>query len=111
MPRDDRNLLDVLKFELHFLETGAPFTITSGSDISLTDTGNDRPNAVAGVNPIKFVKITSASATPANRGYLNLNAFCSVTTTANPCANPVTPGTFGDLGRNTVSGAMNFQLD
>ena len=96
---------------LFHIISGAPFTITSGSDISLTDTGNDRPNAVAGVNPIKFVKITSASATPANRGYLNLNAFCSVTTTANPCANPVTLGTFGDLGRNTVSGPMNFQFD
>jgi hypothetical protein len=66
---------------------------------------------VAGVNPVKFVKITSASATPANRGYLNLNAFCSVTSTSNPCTNPVTPGTFGNLGHNAVDGPMGFQFD
>jgi len=96
---------------LFHITSGAPINITSGSDISLTDTGNDRPNAVPGVNPIKFVKITSASATPANRGYLNLDAFCSVTTAANPCTNQVAPGTFGNLGRDTVSGPMFFQFD
>ena len=91
--------------------SGGPINITSGSDLSLTDVGNDRPDVVAGVNPVKFVKITSASATPANRGYLNLNAFCSVTSTSNPCTNPVTPGTFGNLGHNAVDGPMGFQFD
>ncbi len=96
---------------LFHIVSGGPINITDGSDISLTDTGNDRPNGVSGIATTTGNKITSAVATPANRAYLNLNAFCSVTTTANPCTNPVTPGTFGTLGRNTVSGPMYFQFD
>jgi hypothetical protein len=100
---------------LFHITSGAPFTVTSGSDISLTDTGNDRPNIVPGVKPIKFVKIIHVPAgttpSPATDGYLNLNAFCSITTAANPCTNPVTSGTFGNLGRNAFSGPMFFQFD
>ena len=95
---------------VHILSGGA-INVTSGSDLSLTDTGNDRPNVVPGVNPINFVKITSAAATQANRGYINLNAFCSAASAANACSNPVAAGTFGNLGRNTVSGPMFFQFD
>jgi hypothetical protein len=96
---------------LFHIVSGAPINITDGSDISLTDTGNDRPNFVYGVKTTTGNKITSAAATPSNRAYLNLNAFCSVSTAANPCANAVAPGTFGNLGRNTVSGPMFFQFD
>jgi hypothetical protein len=95
---------------LHVI-SGAPINVTSGADISLTDVGNDRPNAVPGVNPIHFVKITSAAATPENRGYLNLNAFCSVTSAANPCTNPVATGSFGNVGHNPINGPMFFQFD
>ena len=91
--------------------SGGPINITSGSDISLTAVGNDRPNRVPGVNPINFVKITSAAATQANRGYLNPAAFCATTSTFNPCANPVTPGTYGNMGRNPFSGPAFFQFD
>ncbi len=100
---------------LFHITSGAPFTVTSGSDISLTDTGNDRPNIVPGVKPIKFVKIihvpAGTSVSPATDGYLNLNAFCGLTSAANPCTNPVASGTFGNLGRNTFSGPMFFQFD
>ncbi len=41
---------------LMHIQTGAPFTVTSGQDNSLTDVGNDRPNLVAGVNPYAEVK-------------------------------------------------------
>jgi hypothetical protein len=35
---------------LFHILSGAPINVTSGSDISLTDIGNDRPNAVPGVD-------------------------------------------------------------
>ncbi len=95
------------------ITSGAPINVTSGQDLSLTNTGNDRPNAVPGVNPKTGVKLEGghAAASVATRAWLNLNAFCGSTTTANPCTNPVTPGTFGNLGRNAISGPMLFQND
>jgi len=95
---------------LFHILSGAPINVTSGSDISLTDIGNDRPNAVPGVAKIHEVKIQggTVTTTQANRGYLNAAAFCSNQTT---CPDPVTPGTYGDLGRNAVNGPMFFQFD
>ncbi|HTW78707.1 MAG TPA: carboxypeptidase-like regulatory domain-containing protein [Terracidiphilus sp.] len=98
---------------LFHILSGAPINVTSGSDISLTDIGNDRPNAVPGVNRIHEVKIQGGTVgtTQANRGYLNAAAFCANSPASLPCANPVTPGTYGDLGRNAVNGPMFFQFD
>jgi hypothetical protein len=95
------------------ITSGAPINVTSGADISLTDEGEDRPNAVPGVAPIHEVKIQGGSAanTQANHEYLNLAAYCSVTSSANPCTNPVATGTFGNVGRNSVNGPMFFQMD
>jgi hypothetical protein len=95
------------------ITSGAPINVESGQDISLTNTGNDRPNAVAGINQKTGVKLEGghAAASVATRAWLNLNAFCDTATTANPCPNPVTPGTFGNLGRNAISGPMLFQND
>jgi hypothetical protein len=95
---------------LFHILSGAPINVTSGSDISLTDIGNDRPNAVPGVNPIKEVKIQGGTkaTTQANRGYLNPAAFCASSTS---CPDPVTPGTYGNLSRNAVDGPMFFQFD
>ncbi|MGC1782800.1 MAG: carboxypeptidase regulatory-like domain-containing protein, partial [Acidobacteriaceae bacterium] len=95
------------------ITSGSPFNITSGSDISLTDEGEDRPNAVPGVAVIHEVKIQGGSAanTQANHEYLNAAAFCSAASTFNPCTNPVATGTFGNVGRNSVSGPMFFQMD
>jgi hypothetical protein len=95
------------------ITSGAPINVTSGQDISLTNTGNDRPNGVPGVNQKTGVKLEGghAAASVATRAWLNLNAFCGSTTTANPCTIPVAPGTFGNMGRNVISGPMLFQND
>jgi hypothetical protein len=95
---------------LFHILSGAPINVTSGSDISLTDIGNDRPNAVPGVNPIQEVKIQGGAAANnrTNHGYLNPAAFCANQTT---CPNPVATGTYGNLSRNAVNGPMFFQFD
>lgn len=95
---------------LFHIQSGAPINVTSGSDISLTDIGNDRPNLVPGVNPIHEVKIQGGSSanTQANRGYLNPAAFCSNQTT---CPDPVAAGTYGDVSRNAFNGPAFFQFD
>ncbi len=93
------------------LTSGAPINVTDGTDQSLTDTGNDRPNLVPGVKVKTGVSLQGgkAPASAATRGWLNPSAFC--VTTANGCSNPVAQGTFGDLGRNAFSGPMYFQDD
>jgi hypothetical protein len=98
---------------LFHIQSGAPINVTSGSDISLTDIGNDRPNMVPGVNPIKEVKIQGGTVgtTQANRGYLNPAAFCANSPATLPCPDPVTPGTYGNVHRNSLSGPMFFQFD
>jgi hypothetical protein len=94
------------------ITSGAPFNVTSGADLSLTDIGEDRPNAVGGVAPVHEVKILdSATATQATREYLNAAAYCSVASSFNACTNPVAAGTYGNVGRNSVSGPMFFQMD
>jgi hypothetical protein len=95
------------------ITSGAPINVTSGQDISLTDTGNDRPNVVPSVSQKTGIKLEGghAGASVATRAWLNLNAFCGSTTTANPCTNPVAAGTFGNLARNAISGPMLFQND
>jgi len=99
---------------LFHITSGTPINITAGSDFSLTSVGNDRPNQIAGVNPINYTKILSApgGATYATRSYLNQAAF------ANICASASTPvttcpalGTYGNVGRNSVNGPMFFQFD
>ncbi len=99
---------------LFHITSGTPINVTAGSDFSLTSVGNDRPNQVAGVNPINYTKILNAQggATYATRSYLNQLAF------ANICASASTPvttcpalGTYGNVGRNSVNGPMFFQFD
>jgi hypothetical protein len=97
------------------ITSGAPLNVTDGSDVSLTDIGNDRPNLVPGVSPVHEVKIqgghvgVSIPTTQANRGYLNPAAFCF--TQNNGCAPQEAPGTYGNLQRNLISGPMFFQFD
>ncbi len=95
---------------LFHITSGAPFNVTDGTDVSLTDIGNDRPNLVPGVKPIHEVKIQGAGATTtqANRGYLNPAAFCF---NQSGCTPQVPAGTFGNLQRNLLSGPMFFQFD
>ncbi len=93
--------------------SGAPFTVTTGSDISLTDVNNDRPNQIPGVKPYSYVKILQSS-TLATRSYLNQAAFAQVTA---PCGTSFTAatcpelGTYGNLGRNSLNGPMLFNMD
>ena len=92
------------------ITSGSPINVTDGTDLSLTDIGNDRPNRVPGVSLVKEVKIlggTSAN-TQANHGYINPAAFCFNQAS---CSNQVPLGTYGDLGRNAVNGPMFFQFD
>ncbi|MGA8782893.1 MAG: carboxypeptidase regulatory-like domain-containing protein, partial [Terracidiphilus sp.] len=99
---------------LFHILSGAPFNVTDGSDLSLTDIGNDRPNLVPGVNPIHEVKIVggqrgvTVANTQANHGYLNPAAFCFNQAS---CAPQQALGTYGDLQRNMISGPMFFQFD
>jgi hypothetical protein len=86
---------------LFHITSGTPINVTAGSDISLTDVGNDRPNLVPGVNPYNFAHIRAGAATYATRSYLNQAAFAVNTV----------PGTYGNIGRNAFSGPMAFQFD
>ena len=103
---------------LFHIQSGAPFNVTSGQDNSLTDIGNDRPNQVAGMSPYAEVKFRSVN-TPANRQYLNPNAFVQITNpicntgaggayVANGCS---VLGTYGNVRRNAFHGPRSLQFD
>ena len=95
---------------LAHIVSGAPFTVTTGTDVSLTDVGHDRPNVVPGV-PI-YTHIANRSASGAiNRAYLNPAAFCGTSTTASPCPNPVAAGSYGNVSRNSYRGLPNYEFD
>jgi hypothetical protein len=85
---------------IHIL-SGGPINVTDGTDISLTDVGNDRPNIVPGVNPISYAKIQKLSSY-ATRSYLNPAAFSYAN---------VAPGTYGNLRRNAINGPAYFGND
>jgi hypothetical protein len=73
--------------------TGQPLTITTGTDNSATGLGNDRP-----VQVLPNVMATTGCNTQAICvQYLNKAAFT-----------PNAPGTFGDVGRNSVRGPGFF---
>jgi Carboxypeptidase regulatory-like domain len=93
--------------------SGGPFTVTSGQDNSFTDIGNDRPNLVPGV-PVYLHQTLRSASGAVNRGYLNPLAFAQVTA---GCPTPLSPatcsgyGTYGNIGKNSFRGPMNFQFD
>ncbi len=95
------------------IQSGAPFTVTSGQDNSFTDIGNDRPNLIPGVPIYLHQQIRSGSG-QANRGYLNPAAFAQVTA---GCPTPISPatcagyGTYGNIKRNSFRGVTNYQFD
>jgi hypothetical protein len=93
---------------LTHIVSGAPFTVTTGVDNSLTDVGNDRPNVNAGVDPYLHQFINSGSASISNRGYLNVAAFCVAGQTT--CNAPAT-GTYGNASRNAYRGPAAYQFD
>jgi hypothetical protein len=74
------------------MSSGFPLTVTSGVDRSNTAHGYDRPSAVAGVSP----KLDNPSAT----AWFNVAAY------------QMPPlGTFGNLGRATLTGPGVFTID
>ncbi len=96
------------------IQSGAPFSVTSGQDNSLTDVGNDRPNLVAGVNPVAEVKLQKATG-ESNREYLNPSAFQQVWQTAG-CASATANGcpalgTYGNVSKNSFRGPKSLQFD
>jgi hypothetical protein len=78
--------------------SGAPVTVTSGIDNSLTSAGHDRPNLVNPNAVYTGRKITQSIS--GNRTYLNSSAFTQNAT-----------GTFGNVGRNEFRGPNNIQFD
>ncbi len=97
------------------IQSGAPFTVTSGQDNSLTDVGNDRPNRVAGVNPYAEVHFRAPAVSEANREYLNPAAFQQIWQTAG-CASATAAGcpalgTYGNIGKNTFRGPSSLNFD
>ncbi len=93
------------------IQSGAPFTVTSGQDNSLTDVSNDRPNRVFGVSPYAEAKFHKATG-EANREYLNPAAFAQVTA---PCGSNLNGcpylGTYGNASRNAFRGPKSLQFD
>ncbi len=85
------------------LYTGQPLTVTTGSDVSLTGVGADRPNVVAGVTTM----------TRTLSQWFNPAAFAGGCTTAAYMGNPscVPLGTFGNAGRDILHGPGTIQWD
>ena len=79
--------------------SGAPVNVTTGTDVSLTSVGNDRPNIVPGVPVYLNQKLYSGTG-QALRGYLNPAAFTSAPT-----------GSFGNVGRNAFRAGKYIQTD
>lgn len=77
---------------------GAPFTVITGVDNSLTDIGNDRPNLANSSILYTHTKIRSGQSI--NAQYINAAAFT-----------PNAIGTFGDVGRDAYRGPKFVQVD
>ena len=103
LPHMEALLLNNWEFApLVHITSGAPFTVTSGQDNSLTDVGNDRPNLTAGA-PIYVRQAIRSGSGAANRGYLVPSSFSQIPTTAF--------GTYGNIGRNSFRGIPAYQVD
>jgi hypothetical protein len=80
------------------ISDGAPFTVVTGVDNSLTDTLNDRPNLTNSHLVYTHAKIRSGQST--NAQYVNAAAFT-----------PNAIGTFGDVGARAFRGPKFLQVD
>jgi hypothetical protein len=84
--------------------SGAPFTVTDGSDVSLSAVALDRPNLVG--NP------RVAGAVAANPTCNAPSVIGTERAYFNPCAFMLQPaGTFGNEGRNVLYGPGHYNLD
>jgi hypothetical protein len=103
LPHMEALLLNNWEFApLVHITSGAPFTVTSGQDNSLTDVGNDRPNLTAGA-PVYVHQAIRSGSGAANRGYLVPSSFSQIPTTAF--------GTYGNIARNSFRGLPAYQVD
>jgi len=82
--------------------SGQPLNVTVGKDISLTGLGNDRADQVLGNVYASNQNCVSASS-PFCVQFLNPSAFQTVST--------LTPGAFGNLARNAISGPGTVNFD
>ena len=95
-------------------QTGRPFTVLEGGEISGTGIGNDRGALVAGVDPYSS---TSCGASGGCVSWLNSAAFVGprqVPDPANPgklMVNPALAGTFGDVGKNSFRMPGKYSWD
>jgi hypothetical protein len=76
------------------LYSGTPFTITSGTDRSLSGIGNDFADYVTGVSPARPPGVSQV------QDYFNTAAFTAAAL-----------GTFGNTGRNILRGPGYFDVD
>jgi len=96
-------------------QTGRPFTVLEGGEISGTGIGQDRAALVADVNPYGT---TTCGATTACVSWLNPAAFVGPRQVPNPAnpsqliVNPALAGTFGDVGKNSfrMPGKYNWDM-
>jgi len=84
-------------------QSGQPFTVTDGTDVSLTGEGADRPNVVAGVDPLPHTLLQ----------WFNPAAFAGSCALAAYASNPACqqPGTFGNAGRDIFHNPGTIQWD
>jgi hypothetical protein len=82
------------------IQSGAPFTVTVGTDNSELDVNNDHASLIPGVPVYQKVAFRQQTG-EANREYLNPAAFA----TSNPF------GTFGNTGRNAFRAPPALQMD
>jgi hypothetical protein len=110
----ERAILNNWQFApLIHINSGAPLNVVAGTDISLTDVGEDRPDLIPGVPIYVHHPIRNVAGSEANEGYLNPAAFETVPTAAG-CTTLTgcsANGTYGTIGRNEFRGLANYQFD
>ena len=84
--------------------SGSPFSVTDGSDVSLSSVGADKPNVVG--NPFQPGPVAANPTCVAPTVIGTQRAYY------NPCAFQVQPaGTFGNEGRNVLFGPGRYNID
>ena len=95
-----------------YLRSGGVFTMGTGSNKSFDSTGNQRPDAVVGVNPLlspKRCRVCSSGTPNATAAWFNTAAF---TANGPGVAGGIGPGgADGNVGRNTLYGPGFKDMD
>jgi hypothetical protein len=94
------------------LYTGQPFTVTTGSDVSLTGVGADRPNINNSISSAP-VPIAATATIQGGIPYFNAASFVGGCTTAAYVGNPycVPLGSFGNAARDVLHNPGTIQWD